>query len=248
MTNIYEDVEDSKLLERFSKDRDSRAFEEVVRRYSGLVWRVAQSRLANEQAAKDVSQDVFLALANQASKVAQHPSVSAWLYRVALNKSCDFFRNEKKVHRLKAVLPKPEESMSEKSPERELLAEVDLEMEKLKPRERELLLLKYCEGFKYAEIRRKVGGTEESLRSQTRRALERLRKLLGARGISSTSALLMAAIGLFSGQAEGSQLDSEELAQEVLKEQQGGGWSLPIFKLSGLIHLMSWFLFSIIYH
>src|SRR5471032_3162868 len=75
---------DGDLLARFAATRDEAAFAELVRRHGPLVFGVARRHLADRQAAEDVVQATFMALARQAPRLKLPGSLAAWLYTVAL--------------------------------------------------------------------------------------------------------------------------------------------------------------------
>src|SRR5688572_15608140 len=82
---------DLELLSRFHTARDEAAFELLVRRHGGLVFRVCRGRLTNDADAEDVFQATFLALARAAGRIHASTSLAGWLYRVAFrlaNKLC----------------------------------------------------------------------------------------------------------------------------------------------------------------
>src|SRR3954454_626219 len=75
---------DGDLLGRFARRRDEAAFTELVQRHGPLVFGVAWRHLPDRQAAEDVLQSTFLALARNATRLGQPPSLVNWLYTVAL--------------------------------------------------------------------------------------------------------------------------------------------------------------------
>src|SRR5438067_12561232 len=74
---------DAELLRRFVAERDGPAFELLVRRHAGLVWKVCRAvHPADAHAAEDAFQAAFLALARKAGSI-REPSAAGWLFRVA---------------------------------------------------------------------------------------------------------------------------------------------------------------------
>src|SRR5262245_52586640 len=72
---------DGQLLAEFASTGSPEAFEEIVRRYGGLVAGVCR-RIAPQEA-EDVAQAVFLTLAHKARSLRDVPCVAGWLHHVA---------------------------------------------------------------------------------------------------------------------------------------------------------------------
>ena len=75
---------DGDLLRRFAESRDQPAFAALIRRHGRVVWGAAVRRTGDHQAAEDVFQATFLALARRAGRLHGRTSLSGWLYTVAV--------------------------------------------------------------------------------------------------------------------------------------------------------------------
>src|SRR3989442_14783632 len=71
------------LLARFVADRDETAFEALVWRHGGLVYRLGRRLLGHESDVEDAFQATFLILARDAARIGRRASLAGWLYRVA---------------------------------------------------------------------------------------------------------------------------------------------------------------------
>ncbi len=76
-------ISNRQLLERFIVEGDNAAFDGLVERFGGVVWRVCRRLLQQEQDAEDAFQAVFLTLARKAPSIRNREGVGSWLYGVA---------------------------------------------------------------------------------------------------------------------------------------------------------------------
>lgn len=135
-------------------------FEAVVRRYQGPLLRYARSRLG-EHDAQDIVQEVFLRLhkallANGLRDVAR---VGTWLFRVAHNCAADAIRRkhvDNKARKTIATDSVDEDCVNPGGLD-EVVHREDCRLalgllQKLPPRQKEVLVLKVAEGMTYRQI------------------------------------------------------------------------------------------------
>src|SRR6185503_1295448 len=84
----------TELLAEFRKSRSDESFGELVRRYTNLVYSAARRRLANEAAAEEATQSVFIRLAATAPELRDDAALAAWLHRTTVHVSIDLWRVE----------------------------------------------------------------------------------------------------------------------------------------------------------
>lgn len=75
---------DAELVERWQAG-EIRAFERLVRRHQGRVYRLVLRIVGNAQEAEDVAQEAFLSLHRHGHRFRQEARFSTFLYRVATN-------------------------------------------------------------------------------------------------------------------------------------------------------------------
>ncbi|RUA23767.1 MAG: RNA polymerase sigma factor [Bacteroidetes bacterium] len=86
---------DRDLLERVISG-DQKAFRLLVDKYQVLVFNTCLGFVGNRQSAEDLSQDVFIEMHRSISKFRGDSKLSTWLYRIAVNKSLNHIRDNKK--------------------------------------------------------------------------------------------------------------------------------------------------------
>lgn len=72
---------DPQLLRDYDSHRSEAAFTELVRRHVDLVYSAAWRMVGDVHLAEDITQGVFLALAQNARQLTEHPVLSGWLHR-----------------------------------------------------------------------------------------------------------------------------------------------------------------------
>ena len=82
------------LLLEFVQSGRQEPFEEIVRRYAGMVFNVCLQILGNTHDAEDATQAVFLTLAVQAKTANGVKYLGPWLQRVAQRLSLDVKRSK----------------------------------------------------------------------------------------------------------------------------------------------------------
>lgn len=89
---------DAELVQRF-RDGDTRAYEEIVRRYQHRVYTLAYRWMGDERLAEEVAQDVFLALYRSLARFRGDSKLSTYVYRVVVNHSKNrrSYRERRKV-------------------------------------------------------------------------------------------------------------------------------------------------------
>jgi len=88
-------MEETYLLEQIKlKNKD--AFKEMVLKYQTLVINICYGFVHNQDDAQDIAQEVFIELYKSIEKFRQESKLSTWIYRISVNKSLNFIRDNKK--------------------------------------------------------------------------------------------------------------------------------------------------------
>lgn len=78
------------------KQRNESAFKELVESYRSMVVNTCFGLLHNTEDAEDVAQDVFIEIFRSIDHFRADSKISTWLYRIAVNRSLNFIRDNKK--------------------------------------------------------------------------------------------------------------------------------------------------------
>lgn len=180
-------LDDAVLLERWTRRRDTEAFNEIVERFAGQVYVTCRRVLNNDADAEDVAQECFFALARSSGKV--RSSLGGWLHRVATHKSRDRIRGDARRRNREraygASLPEPvEPSWSD------IQEHVDEAIEALPGELRDAVVAHFLGRKAHAEIAAELGLTRRAVSYRIERGLEAVRIELRRRGVAVSAAAL----------------------------------------------------------
>lgn len=151
--------------------------EEVLSRYSGMVYRLAYARTMNRCDAEDITQEVFLKYIKHQQEFVEEEYRKAWLIRVTINASKSLLTS---AWNRKRVSMEEVEGVLEGSEG----VDVDfdnsllLEIKKLPEKYRVIVHLFYFEDLSVKEISSLVHMKESTVKSHLFRAREKLKKNL----------------------------------------------------------------------
>lgn len=183
-----ETLRDDQLLQRWLEGEAQWAFAEIGRRYAGLVFNVCLRELGDSMLAEDASQAVFLLLAQKAPKLRKEGALAGWLFRTAqlVAYSCKRQEGQRKrkeakiVHQLAA---EQEARNNESALWEEMAPHLNTALARLKPADREAILLRCLQGYSFVETGAALGITENTARMRVTRALAKLRTHLVKAGV-----------------------------------------------------------------
>ena len=167
-------IRDGQLMLR-AAEGDLDAFNEIVRHHQRTAWRIAHRFLGDPTEAEDITQEAFLRILTAAPRYKPSADFSTYLYRVVARLCIDHARKKRPVFTdslPEAVDPSPDPATTLARKDRDALVRKALDA--LPSRQRMVVILKYYEGLRYAEIARTMGTTVKAVE----RPLGRARKML----------------------------------------------------------------------
>ncbi len=186
---IFRAVEDADLIRQAARGKVE-AYNLLVSRWEKRVYNYLLRITGNREDALDLAQDVFLKAYQNLKKLDDPGRFAPWLYRIAHNEAYSMFRKRR-----------PETDVEEIEPERtetgilvggssvfpmELSLAVSSALGRLTPDQREAVVLKIYQGFKFEEMSEILDCPVSTVKSRLYAALELLKVELApvkARGV-----------------------------------------------------------------
>lgn len=88
-------MSESEIIQKL-QDGDEQAFQQLVEKYQQLVVNTCFGLVHNTEDAEDIAQDVFIEVFRSVGKFRAGSKLSTWLYRIAVNRSLNFIRDNKR--------------------------------------------------------------------------------------------------------------------------------------------------------
>jgi RNA polymerase sigma-70 factor, ECF subfamily len=173
-------LDDVTLVVR-AREGDVRAYEQLVRRYQGPIFRVAVRMLASRGDAEDVVQEVFLTAWRSLVGLREEAAFVGWLYRMVTNRCLNVIRARHAT--VDVDLAQQESRGAGSRPEHtvevsEQLAAVTVALQRLTGEQRACWLLREVHGRSYEEIAEAVGVTTTAVRGRIARARAQLTEMM----------------------------------------------------------------------
>lgn len=179
---------DHELLRDYAATGSEAAFTELVGRYTDLVYSAALRQVGEPEAARDVTQGVFVDLARKAAKLNSDTLLAGWLYRSTRYAVLNELRSRKRRQERERQAMQLLDSGSETAPDWEQIAPLlDEAIASLGEQDRDALLLRFFRNESLASVGNFFGTSEDTAQKRVSRALDKLRNLLVRRGVKATA-------------------------------------------------------------
>ena len=177
---------DQQLLRDYAERRSEAAFAELVRRHVDLVHSAAGRLTGDAHSAADVTQAVFLALAQNAARLSRHPVLSGWLHTTARNLAAKTVRTaaRRQFREQEAAAMNPPSTNENEPLWEDIAPHLDAALGELNDAERDAILLRYFEKKSAPEIAALIGTSTAAAQKRVTRAVERLRESFSRRGVA----------------------------------------------------------------
>src|ERR687891_179275 len=162
---------------------DLGAFERLVRRYQGDVWRLSVHLVHDETLADDVTQNAFVRAFRFLPRYRGESKFSTWLFTIARNCAVDELRRTSRQDR---IVRRADAQPDRAPPDHTTRIEVREALGDLPPNLREPVVLIDMFGMSYQEVARVLGIPQGTVKSRVHRARELLAAALRRRAPGSS--------------------------------------------------------------
>lgn len=149
---------------------DVDAFEVLVRRHEGRVYRVALRLLGSDADAQDATQETFVRAWRGLGRFRGESAISTWLFRIVTNRCLNVIVARRPVEGLDLDLPLVGGDPAEIAEQRERFAAVARSVVSLPPEQRAALVLRDFEGLSYEEVAAALGVSVAAVKGRIHRA------------------------------------------------------------------------------
>ena len=187
---IFRAVEDADLIRQAARG-GVEAYNLLVSRWEKRVYNYLLRITANREDALDLTQDVFLKAYQNLRKLDDPGRFAPWLYRIAHNEAYSMFRKRRPEADVGEIVPEATDAGITVGGSAvfpiELSLAVASALERLTPDQREAVVLKIYQGFKFEEMAEILACPVSTIKSRLYTAFDLLKTELApikARGIS----------------------------------------------------------------
>ncbi|MGH2405296.1 MAG: RNA polymerase sigma factor [bacterium] len=168
-------------LVRRAQEYDETALEALYQAYYPKIYNYAFLQMGDVQAAEDLASDVMLKMIESIRNYKfRGLPFGAWVFRIARNRLIDLHRRRRRrgevdlSETLTSALANPQ-ALAERALER---GQLQIAMKHLTDEQRQVIVLKFIEGFDNRSAGKILGRSEGAIKSLQHRALGSLRRLL----------------------------------------------------------------------
>ncbi|SDK18439.1 RNA polymerase sigma-70 factor, ECF subfamily [Pedobacter sp. ok626] len=178
---LYTSLTDIDLV-RLLKLGDQVAFTEIFNRYWDKLYLHALKMLEDEDDAKDLVQELFSSLWTRVAEFELQSSLSGYLYVMVRNKVLNHIRQQKTRNTFQEALTlyidTHQHSVLEYISENELSLALEVEIQNLPPKMREIFELSRKQDLSHKEIASKLNISDKTVKKQINNALKIIRMKL----------------------------------------------------------------------
>jgi RNA polymerase sigma factor (sigma-70 family) len=235
-----QELDDLALLREYATRQSETAFETIVARRVDFVYSAALRQVRDPHLAEEVTQAVFIILAQKAGKISDKTILAGWLFKTTrfaafaqIRAAAKHARQQKEWHMQTELESARHDPLWE-----QMSPLLDQALASLGETDRQAVLLRFFENKSLAEIGDTLGTSEDTARKRVMRALEKLHRYFNKHGVSSTTTILAGVMSANSVQAAPVGLVKTVSTVAIMKGAAASTSTLTLIK--GVMKIMAW--------
>jgi RNA polymerase sigma factor (sigma-70 family) len=177
---------DQQLLRDYTDHRLEPAFAELVRRHIDFVYAAAQRIVRDPHQAEDVTQAVFVALAQNSRQLRERTPLEGWLHGTTRNLAANVVRTDvrRRAREQEAATMTELLSANPDANWEHIAPHLDAALGELSEPDRDALLLRYFKNHDLRTVGTTLGISDDAAQKRVSRAVDRLREFFAKRGVT----------------------------------------------------------------
>lgn len=177
---------DQQLLRDYTDHRLEPAFAELVRRHIDFVYAAALRIVRDPHQAEDVTQAVFVALAQNSRQLRERTTLEGWLHGTTRNLAANAIRTNvrRRAREQEAATMTELLSANPDANWEHIAPHLDAALGELSEPDRDALLLRYFKNHDLRTVGTTLGISDDAAQKRVSRAVDRLREFLAQRGVT----------------------------------------------------------------
>jgi RNA polymerase sigma-70 factor (ECF subfamily) len=172
---IFREVEDRDLVQR-ARRGDVEGYNLLVSRWEKRLYNYLLRLVGDREDAMDLTQEVFLKAYQNLGKLEDAGRFGPWLFRIAHNEAFSLLRRRRPESDSEGEIP--QEALSYRMYPVEMSVAVERALNSLSPEQREAVILKIYQGWKFEEMAEALDCPVSTIKSRLYTALDRLKEML----------------------------------------------------------------------
>jgi RNA polymerase sigma-70 factor (ECF subfamily) len=172
---IFREVEDRDLVQR-ARRGDVEGYNLLVSRWEKRLYNYLLRLVGDREDAMDLTQEVFLKAYQNLGKLEDAGRFGPWLFRIAHNEAFSLLRRRRPESDNEGAIP--QEALSYRMYPVEMSVAVERALNSLSPEQREAVILKIYQGWKFEEMAEALDCPVSTIKSRLYTALDRLKEML----------------------------------------------------------------------
>ena len=190
-----QELDDNALLREYAERGSGAAFAALVERHVNQVYSAALRRTGQPHLAEEITQAVFVTLAQKSRQLDRRVVLSGWLYQTAQWTALTYLRGEiRRARREEEAHMQTVTNETDLEVWRQIAPALDDALAALNETDRHAIVLRFFDGKSMREVGAALGANENAAKMRVGRALEKLRNFFTKRGIASTAETLAGAL------------------------------------------------------